>query len=575
MMKVLERIKKVSQIENLGLILICSTFCFIGCLEDKLEPFEFFEVELEPRTWTEDYGTIWLNGNISELANEKLDDHGFIWSQKIEELDTPSLILDQFISLGEKLDADPFSWKFVFEDPDATFYFRAYARKGERIVFSPNREAVSLNYSLSIIDATVTNDQIYLIGSISGIENRGKFEEFGYVYSSSEEEPTYENSFILRKDSIKIDIQSFEDTLIDLNFNSNYYIKLYGKNGDNIFYSPVSQVQVNDGWKRMNDLTKPTVAAFGLSNGENGVIGFGCENEVFFTSQITTDISIFGIPTADWNDFSPSLPPFLNAFLSSDVTAFEIDNILYSATGNGKKSSVESHYIRDISSLDLINGSEWVEYPNDQVPGEIRASSVSFVINDKGYVGTGKNDNTIFSDFFEFDPKSAEGEKWKTVEPMPGFLEQGDTIFTGREGAIAFSIGDRGYVGMGRNRGVFYHDFWEFDLNRIPQWEFVGFFPGISRSNAVVFTIDNKAYFGTGFNPAFGDLKDFWEFDPDTKQWTERTPFQGKKRNQAFGFSINDKGYLGGGFLNELRPDGISFAPSYPIDFWQYTPSKN
>src|SRR5690349_15084767 len=77
-------------------------------------------------------------------------------------------------------------------------------------------------------------------------------------------------------------------------------------------------------------------------------------------------------------------------------------------------------------------------------------------------------------------------------------------------------------------------------------WTQVANFGGIERSYATGFTINGKAYVGTGLN-GFTDIKDFWEYDPATNVWTRKADFAGDARDAASAFSVNGKGYIGMG----------------------------
>ena len=56
-------------------------------------------------------------------------------------------------------------------------------------------------------------------------------------------------------------------------------------------------------------------------------------------------------------------------------------------------------------------------------------------------------------------------------------------------------------------------DVWAFDSNS-QSWLSLEDFPGEARSKAIVFVIDNKAYYGLGYGSVSDLLDDFWEFDP-------------------------------------------------------------
>lgn len=158
-------------------------------------------------------------------------------------------------------------------------------------------------------------------------------------------------------------------------------------------------------------------------------------------------------------------------------------------------------------------------------------------------------------------PPSASGE-WTQMASLPGVT---------RDRAVAFSIGDRGYVGLGQGTvpGT-YQDFWEYDP-ATDTWTQKADFGGGPRASAAGFSIGEKGFIGTGVSEdETGDgkpLKDFWEYDPETNTWTRRADFGGSARFGAVGFSIAGKGYLGTG--------KVSLTGGHVSDFWEYDPSTD
>lgn len=141
----------------------------------------------------------------------------------------------------------------------------------------------------------------------------------------------------------------------------------------------------------------------------------------------------------------------------------------------------------------------------------------------------------------------------------------------GRQGAVAFSIGNKGYLGTGvsyqlvnnTTTFVFNNDFWEFDpVNNV--WTQKANFPGGPRWKATGFSIGNKGYLGTGLtdNDYNNSHNDFWQFDPVANVWTRKANFGGGLRQAAVGFSIYNKGYIGTG----------GDQANLVSDFWEYDP---
>lgn len=123
-----------------------------------------------------------------------------------------------------------------------------------------------------------------------------------------------------------------------------------------------------------------------------------------------------------------------------------------------------------------------------------------------------------------------------------------------RHRAIGFSIGDKGYLGLGHiNAGgvnIAYPDFWEFDKST-NSWTQKADFGGGTRFGAVGFSIGSKGYVGTGTSAAYVDFNDLWEYNPVTNTWIQKASMPGTARDGATGFSINGKGYMGLGYYND------------------------
>lgn len=134
-----------------------------------------------------------------------------------------------------------------------------------------------------------------------------------------------------------------------------------------------------------------------------------------------------------------------------------------------------------------------------------------------------------------------------------------------RNGAFVFTIDEKAYVGTGYNGTNRLSDTWMFDPIK-NNWFEVAVFPGKARSNAVAFAINGKGYVGTGFDGEVA-LKDFWEYNPQSNTWKEIAPLpvtQG--RYDAVAFTIADKGYVGTGKDADNKDQQ---------DFFRYDPLSN
>jgi len=207
------------------------------------------------------------------------------------------------------------------------------------------------------------------------------------------------------------------------------------------------------------------------------------------------------------------------------------------------------------------------------LPALGRLSAVSFIINDRAYLGTGTdNINTYFYDFWEYNPSI---DSWTQKANFAGKTYYGappplDTM--GRRSASGFSIGAKGYicsgVGMTATSGgdTMFSDLWEYDSGA-NIWMQKTSVPFIGRMNSVSFSINGKGYIGTGVTGGFSGvpLDDLWEYDPIGDTWTQKASLPGSARSEAVGFSMLGKGYIGTG----------RNSTSLLNDFWEYNPSTN
>lgn len=99
-------------------------------------------------------------------------------------------------------------------------------------------------------------------------------------------------------------------------------------------------------------------------------------------------------------------------------------------------------------------------------------------------------------------------------------------------------------------------------------WEQVSDFPGANRDDAVVFTIGNSTYLGTGQTPWFEPAKDFYSFNMSSHQWSQIADLPTTLgRQYACAFDDDTLGFVFGGengstFFNDL----IVYDPE--LDSW-------
>jgi N-acetylneuraminic acid mutarotase len=217
----------------------------------------------------------------------------------------------------------------------------------------------------------------------------------------------------------------------------------------------------------------------------------------------------------------------------------------------GAKGYISTGYDANIVTRDLWEydpaSNIWTQKTN--YGGVGRDYAVAFSIGGKGYLGTGYNSvSTNYNDFWEYNPAS---NTWAQKADVPGGP---------RSSAAGFAINGKGYIGTGYDSGP-KDDFYEYDPAS-NTWIQKADVPGGLRSDGAGFSIANKGYVLGGV-VASVTRKDLWEYDPAANSWTQKMSLTGAAREDAVSFSIGPKGYIGTGYdpsFNRLK------------DFWEYGP---
>jgi hypothetical protein len=131
-------------------------------------------------------------------------------------------------------------------------------------------------------------------------------------------------------------------------------------------------------------------------------------------------------------------------------------------------------------------------------------------------------------------------EKWTSLP-----ISIGSTV-----DAVAFTIGNKAYIGTGEQHRQSIPDFWEFDPNG-NVWTQKASYGGGSVKGAVGFSIGLKGYIGTGYNN--DGISEFWEYDTSANTWQRKADVPGNARINATGFAIGNKGYIGQGGWGSYR----------------------
>eukprot|EP01029_Cantina_marsupialis_P007250 TRINITY_DN179_c7_g1_i1.p2 TRINITY_DN179_c7_g1~~TRINITY_DN179_c7_g1_i1.p2 ORF type:complete len:671 (+),score=61.58 TRINITY_DN179_c7_g1_i1:3753-5765(+) len=149
---------------------------------------------------------------------------------------------------------------------------------------------------------------------------------------------------------------------------------------------------------------------------------------------------------------------------------------------------------------------------------------------------------------------------WEYMESTNEWIKH-DIPFEIKGFEICACTNDKGYVYTATNE----NNFWEFDP-QTKQWTERMSFPGARRDGAAAFSLGNDIYIGTGvdFEP-YDDIayRDFYCYKPDSNTWTRIEDLGMDRyweRKEASTFVINDIAYLLGGATNTGMFDVWSYS---------------
>ncbi|HIP32041.1 MAG TPA: T9SS type A sorting domain-containing protein [Crocinitomicaceae bacterium] len=318
-----------------------------------------------------------------------------------------------------------------------------------------------------------------------------------------------------------------------------------------LFFSAFSFSQTENYWTRMSDFGTDTTAnglkrerAVGFSIGNYGYIGTGID-----TAEIVhDDFWKFDPVTNAWTQVA-TLP----ASVRRNAVSFSTENYGYVGTGIStvNSSDVGSQILNDFWQYNPTANS-WLQkanYPGGGSGGNVYFAT-AFSIDSKGYVCGGK-----------MGPNNYSNQLWEYKESIDQWTQLPNFPDGGRYQMASFSIGFKGYVGLGADQDLYNNDFWEFNA-ATNQWTQISSLPSSVRAASATFSIGPRGFVCMGTNG--GALDDLWEYNPYSDSWTARANFGGSSRKSAVGFSINGKGYVGTGKGNSGKK----------ASFYQYTPAQ-
>ena len=153
-----------------------------------------------------------------------------------------------------------------------------------------------------------------------------------------------------------------------------------------------------------------------------------------------------------------------------------------------------------------------------------------------------------------------------------GWIQKANFDGIARHRTVGIAIENKAYIGLGHYNGgglnVLFNDWWEYDPST-NAWTQKSDYLGGYCYDATGFTINNLGYVGTGRTSVNGSVlvQDFFKYNPITNLWTPIAPFTGTGRRGALSFVINDNAFVGTGETNFGRTSSFyKYDPT--IDTW-------
>lgn len=384
----------------------------------------------------------------------------------------------------------------------------------------------------------------------------------------------------------------------------------------------INGISQGDSWKKIAPLPGCTARVYGLAFSLNGKGYYGTGVDTV-TGRDNSDIWSYDSTTDYWTQVS-SLPVKTSAGIikagRSGASAFTVNHLAFVTGGSCNSLGV---YLKDVWRYNDTTNT-WAarsDFPGVARRFAVAASSDGY---NRGYFGTGftlskDGQSTVtLGDFWEYDPGT---DKWTGKPNIPqgrgeaaafaiqpagaagtciyvtgGALIAGQMPFfkdlwkfdpataswtqgaelpgAGRQGLVAFTANNRGYVGLGTGvSGSVLDDLYMFDGNLNGgrgAWSAVHSLSAGGRFASSAFVIGNSAFI-VGGNTGGGMVSETWQYNADNDAWSEKQNADIGVRNGASSFATGGYGYVVGGFDGGISGNN---RLSY-YDAFKYDPSGN
>lgn len=257
--------------------------------------------------------------------------------------------------------------------------------------------------------------------------------------------------------------------------------------------------------------------------GRSNAVGFSVGNFGYIGSGTADGFT----PLSDFYKYDPSSDSWSKiADLGTSTTKaprFDAVAMGFANEGYVMTGTDNNYYFGDVWKYDP-SADTWTKKVN--MPGSQRSQALTWVYGGKGYLLTGYTPGSTWAignacyDFWKFDPTAADGNAWTRLRDIYNTNSSTyDDSYTNiiRYHAVGFTItgttsGDKGYLTTGSN-GTLYTYTWEYDF-ATDLWKEKTPYEGAARQGAVGFTVKNRGFIATGLSGSAG-YSDAREFFPN------------------------------------------------------------
>jgi hypothetical protein len=308
-------------------------------------------------------------------------------------------------------------------------------------------------------------------------------------------------------------------------------------------------------WTQLSNLPFQTVRDTGFNAGYG--VGFVIGSTIYYLPTDTAQLWAYNTLTNLWSP-KAIFPPGKRV----NASGFGIDSVGFITCGYSYGSSPGQK--SDLWKYSPATDS-WTQKSSILTSTYTREYCISFVINGKGYIGTGKSSSVpaltpYIGQFQEYNPIT---DSWTIKTSVPD-VNNPPFYSNGRGMATAFSFGGKGYVINGIGNGSLLTDTRQY--NPITNaWTLISTpFGNIVGGTGISYSDRGLICFGQAgvTNTSLGTV---WQLD-STLIWIQKSNFPGVSRKFTSGFTVGCNTYvLGGQNYNSTNVPPVTNL----IDFWK------